>query len=130
LLAIAFAMADSFAVHVEVRDNAHSFTMNELPLMIGLFLTTPEHLVAARVVGMLIALVLVRRQRPLKALFNLSLCLLETATALLVFLTLVNGGTDGAAAWAAAILAAVVVNLLQSAAITTVIRLAGGPGAP
>src|SRR5580700_9486525 len=42
LLAIAFALADSFAVHVEVRDNAHSFTMNELPLMIGLFLCGPE----------------------------------------------------------------------------------------
>jgi diguanylate cyclase (GGDEF)-like protein len=132
LLAIGFALADSFAVHVEVRDNAHSFTMNELPLMIGLFLCTPAHLIAARVVGMIIALVLVRRQRPLKALFNLSLCLLETATALLVFLSFVNlfSRSSGAGAWAAAILAAVVVNLLQSAAITTVIRLAGGPGAP
>ncbi len=49
LLAIVFALADSFAVHVEVRDNAHSFTMNELPLMIGLFLCTPEQLIAARV---------------------------------------------------------------------------------
>jgi diguanylate cyclase (GGDEF)-like protein len=132
LLAVGFALADSFAVHVEVRDNAHSFTMNELPLMIGLFLCTPEQLVAARVLGMIVALVLVRRQAPLKALFNLSLCLLETATALVVFLTLVDaiGSSSGAGAWAAAILAAVVVNVLQSAAITTVIRLAGGPGAP
>ena len=46
LLAIAFALTDSFAVHVELRDNAHSFTMNELPLMIGLFLCTPEQLLA------------------------------------------------------------------------------------
>ncbi len=132
LLAIAFALADSFAVHVEVRDNAHSFTMNELPLMIGLFLCTPGQLVAARVVGMLVALVVVRRQRPLKALFNLSQSLLDTASALLVFLLLVTalGRSSGAGAWAAAILAAVVVNLLQSVAITTVIRLAGGPGAP
>src|SRR5882672_1179586 len=52
LLALGFALADSFAVHVEVRDNAHSVTMNELPLMIGLFLCRPEQLVLARVVGM------------------------------------------------------------------------------
>src|SRR4051794_23687000 len=63
LLALAFALADSFAVHVEVRDNAHSFTMNELPLMIGLFLCRPEQLVLARLVGVVVALVLVRRQR-------------------------------------------------------------------
>ena len=132
LLALGFALADSFAVHVEVRDNAHSFTMNELPLMIGLFLCRPEQLVIARVVGMVVALVVVRRQRPLKAFFNLALSMLETATALLVFLALVNGfgAATGSGAWVAAILAAVVVNLLQSAAITTVIRLAGGPGAP
>src|SRR5436190_24253356 len=78
LLAVGFALADSFAVHVEVRDNAHSFTMNELPLMVGLFLCTPEQLVLARTVGMIVALVVVRRQRPLKALFNLALGLLET----------------------------------------------------
>ncbi|MDQ1481380.1 MAG: hypothetical protein QOI44_2241, partial [Actinomycetota bacterium] len=132
LLALGFALADSFAVHVEVRDNAHSFTMNELPLMIGLFLCNADQLVLARVVGMVVALVVVRRQRPLKALFNLALSVLETAAALLVFLLVVNavGHATGAGAWVAAILAAVVVNLLQSAAITTVIRLAGGPGAP
>jgi diguanylate cyclase (GGDEF)-like protein len=132
LLALGFVLADSFAVHVEVRDNAHSFTMNELPLMVGLFLCSPEQLVLARVVGMIVALVVVRRQRPLKVLFNLALSMLETASALVVFLALVDfiGRTSGAAAWGAAILAAVVVNLLQSAAITTVIRLAGGPGSP
>src|SRR4051795_5817340 len=86
LLAIAFALADSFAVHVEVRDNAHSFTMNELPLMIGLFLCTPDQLIVARLAGMLLGLVIVRRQRPLKAFFNIALSMLETVTALMVFL--------------------------------------------
>src|SRR4051812_7149588 len=106
LLAIAFALADSFAVHVEVRDNAHSFTMNELPLMIGLFLCTPEQLIAARLVGMLLGLVIVRRQRPLKACFNIALSMLETVTALAVFLWITSaiGHSSGAGAWAAAIL--------------------------
>jgi diguanylate cyclase (GGDEF)-like protein len=132
LLAIAFALADSFAVHVEVRDNAHSFTMNELPLMIGLFLCTPEQLIAARLVGMVVGLVIIRRQRPLKACFNLALSMLETVTALMVFLLIANGlgASSGAGAWTAAIVAAVVTNLLQSAAITAVIRLSGGSGSP
>src|SRR3954452_17262277 len=130
LLSIAFALADSFAVHVEVRDNAHSFTMNELPLMIGLFLCTPDQLVLARFAGMMVGLVIIRRQRPLKAFFNLALSMLETVTALMVFLGITNalGHTSGAGAWAAAIAAAVVTNLLQSIAITTVIRLSGGEG--
>src|SRR6476469_6214502 len=45
LLALGFALADNLPVHVEVRDNAHTFTMNELPLMIGLFLCDPNQLV-------------------------------------------------------------------------------------
>ena len=32
----------TFAVHVEIGDDAHSFTLNEVPLIIGLFLCTPE----------------------------------------------------------------------------------------
>ena len=117
------ALADSFAVHVELRDNAHSFTMNELPLMIGLFLCTPEQLVLARLVGMLFGLVIIRRQRALKAFFNLALSMLETVTALMVFLAITDAvhHSSGAWAWFAAIVAAVATNLLQSAAITTVI---------
>ena len=132
LLAIGFALADSFAVHVEVRDNAHSFTMNELPLMIGLFLCTPEQLIAARLVGMVLGILIVRRQRPLKAFFNLALGMLETVTALMVFLWITNGSghARGAVAWAAAIVAAVATSVVQTLAITTVIRLSGGSGSP
>jgi diguanylate cyclase (GGDEF)-like protein len=132
LLAIAFALADSFAVNVDLRDNAHSFTMNELPLMIGLFLCTPEELLAARLVGMVLGLVIIRRQRAVKAFFNLALSMLETVTALMVFLAITDasGHSNGAVAWFAAIVAAVAINLVQSAAITTVIRLSGGSGTP
>ena len=132
LLAIAFALADSFAVHVELRDNAHSFTMNELPLMIGLFLCTPGAARSlARFVGMIVALVIVRRQRAAEGVLQPRA---EHARD--------GHRVDGVprdherdrslaaarGAWLAAIAAAVVINLLQSAAITTVIRLVGRRG--
>ena len=133
LLAIAFALADSFAVHVEVRDNAHSFTMNELPLMIGLFLCTPEQLVLARLAGMIVGLVIVRRQRAAEGVLQPRAQHARDGHRVDgVPRDHERGRVTRAArgAWTAAIVAAVVTNLLQSAAITTVIRLSGGPGTP
>ena len=132
LLAVGFALADLFAVHVELRDNAHSFTMNELPLMVGLFLCSPGQMIFARVAAMLVALVVVRRQRPLKTLFNLALGTLETVSMVTVFLIAVKplGNASGALVWGGAIAAAVIVNLINSAAIAVVIRLSGAPHEP
>ena len=128
LLALGFVLADTFAVHIELRDNAHSFTMIELPLMIGLFLCPPDQMILARMVGMLVALVGVRRQRLLKTLFNLALGTLETVALIAVFLAVVNPlHTTGARVWLAAIAAAIMVNLIQSVAITIVIGLSGAP---
>ena len=129
LLALAFVLADTFAVHVELRDNAHSFTMIELPLMIGLFLCPPEQMILARIVGMLVALVVVRRQRLLKTLFNLALGTLETVALIAVFLAIANpqqhdrrGASGRPRSWPP-----IVVNLFQSVAITIVIGLSGAP---
>ena len=132
VLAVAFALADVFAVHIELRDNAHSFTMNELPLMIGLFLCPPGQMIMARLAAMLVALVLVRRVRMLKLVFNLALAALETVLVIAVFHAVVDalGHATGAPAWGAAVAAAVVVGVLQAVAIAIVIRLSGAPREP
>src|SRR5579862_1171073 len=81
VLAAGFAVADLLAIHIEVGDDAHSFTLSEVPLVIGMFLCTPSGVVLARVVGAVIVLAAIQRQRPLKLGFNLSLAALESVCA-------------------------------------------------
>ena len=73
VLAIAFFFSEVFVVHLEFRSSAHSFALSEIPLVAGLFFASPAELLVAQLVGAGLALLLVRRQKTLKALFNLAL---------------------------------------------------------
>src|SRR4051812_5815734 len=51
-LAVAFGATQVLVVHLHFRRSAHSFTLSELPLVVGLFYADPMHLVVASVLGM------------------------------------------------------------------------------
>ena len=125
VMAAAFAVAEGAVMHVELGKNAHSVSLAEMMLTVGLFELHPYELTAARIIGGGLVLVLIRRQRPLKLAFNLALWTCDVSVACLVFREL--GGTVGAqhgataehvlAAGAAALSAA----LLDSLAVNIVI---------
>src|SRR5690349_21851824 len=71
VLAIAFGLAEVHVVHLRFRSEAHSFSLNEIPLILGLFFVSANGLVAAQLVGAAVALVFHRRQPALKLVFNL-----------------------------------------------------------
>src|SRR4029079_9146097 len=50
-LAAAFAATELFVVHAHVRGSAHSLSISELPLILGLLLASPSELVIAQVLG-------------------------------------------------------------------------------
>jgi signal transduction histidine kinase len=124
-LAALFAVAELFVVHLPFRDSAHTFTLSEVPLVLGLFLAEPDELLVARVGGGLAALAFDRAQRrhPSKLAFNAALFGLEAAVAIGVYRLLVpltDGGVSiGAlgAAMAAALAAAPLGAVLVQAAI-------------
>ena len=64
-LAAAFAATELFVVHAHVRGSAHSLSISELPLILGLLLATPQELVIAQVLGP--AVVLAAHARALAA---------------------------------------------------------------
>src|SRR5688500_5729255 len=72
LLAMGFGLAEIHVVHLRFRSEAHSFSLNEIPLILGLFFCSANGLVLAQLVGAAFALVLHRRQSPLKLVFNLA----------------------------------------------------------
>ena len=70
ILAPAFALGEVAVVHLRFRKNAHSFSMSEVPLIIGLFSAFPPALIAAQVIGSFLALTLHRKQAAVRVAFN------------------------------------------------------------
>src|SRR4051794_34525526 len=51
VLVIVVTACEAVPVHLEVRGEAHSVTLSEIPLVVGLLLGTPMGLVASQVIG-------------------------------------------------------------------------------
>ena len=120
-LALAFAACELGAIRLYFRRSAHSFTMGELALVIGLVLAEPRDLVLAQLVGP--AIVIVWRRTPLKLAFNLGQCALGGCVALVVYHSLLPASDPtGPDAWGAALAATaasgVVSVVLLAAAIS------------
>jgi diguanylate cyclase (GGDEF)-like protein len=84
-LALAFAMTEVFVVHLRVKADAHTFSLVELPLAFGLFFVQPFVLIGAQLLGATAALVLHRKQRGLKLMFNMASFAATTVAAIAVF---------------------------------------------
>jgi diguanylate cyclase (GGDEF)-like protein len=123
VLAVAYAVSELTVVHVEFRRDAHSLSLNEIPLVLALVFASPGHLLLANLVGASAVLVLHRRQALLKLAFNLAHFALEDCVAVLVFHGLVAGHVVslGPTLWTAAIAASVAAASVSVASVTVVI---------
>jgi signal transduction histidine kinase len=83
---------ERYAVHLYFRGEAHTFTLGELAIVLGLFFAAPLALVVGRVIGVLLLVTVIDRQRPVKAAFNTAVGFLETSLAALLWVSL--GGLD------------------------------------
>jgi diguanylate cyclase (GGDEF)-like protein len=122
LLAVGFAVAELAVVYLPIGRNAYSLTLNEIPLVVGLFLLPPTHFVVARLVGAAVPLAWRNRGSVRKLAFNLAQYALEAGTVLVVY-HLVLGGTAPLSprGWLAVGLAVVASDLLGTVLITLVI---------
>src|SRR5688572_28503187 len=90
-LAAGFAIVEMFPVHLHFRKNAYSFTLSEIPLVLGLFFTGPEGLRLAQAVGALVSLAIHRRQSLVKMSFNVAQFTFESCLAAAIFYTAMAG---------------------------------------
>jgi signal transduction histidine kinase len=90
-LAIGFYAAEILVVHLQFRKDAHTFSMSEIPMTVGLLLATPGALLVGQLVGSAIVLAVHRRQRPVKLVFNLGQLAVQTTVAVAV-LSITTGG--------------------------------------
>lgn len=127
VLALMFVLSELFVVHLQFRGDAHSLSLNEVVLVLGLFFTEPAGLVLAQLVGAAVALIAFRRQQAIKVIFNLSHLCLEASLAVLVFGVLIKGhAAVGPAGWIAALAACAVSSATAGAFVQTAIALSQG----
>ncbi len=122
LLAVGFLLAEAVVVHYDFRQQAHTYSLSELPLVFGLFFAAPQELVAGVVAGAGLALLLVRRQSALKVAFNVAHFAFGACVAVLVFQAL-DGAPGGFSPrdWLAALAACLLSSVASTAAILVAI---------
>ena len=125
-VAVAFMAAELLPVHVRLGREAYAFSMMELPLVVGLYFVRPDLLVAARVLGSLLAFV-AKRKAPQKLAFNCALFALETALAVTVWHLILRGADPlGPRGWLATLVTALLISTLSSLMVSVVITIATG----
>jgi signal transduction histidine kinase len=129
LLAAAFAVAEVFVIHLRIARDAHSFSLSEIPIVIGLAFVPAAGIVLAQVVGVGAALTLHRRQRPIRAAFNLAQRSVTTTLAIWLF-GLLHGafGASWPAVWGAVALATLAADVVAAILINLAIAMSEGGG--
>jgi diguanylate cyclase (GGDEF)-like protein len=126
-LAALFAVAEVWVVHIQFRREAHTLSLSEIPLTVGLFFLSPPLLILAQVVGAAPALIFRRRQPALKAVFNLAQLATCGSVAMIIFRAGVSPGlSPGPASWLMAIAATTVSGLVGVILVFVVISLSEG----
>ena len=104
VLAPLFAVVEATVLHVQVRREAQAVSLNEIPLVLALFLTSPPGMLAAGVLGAVVVYLGYRRQSLLKAAFNTTVRVFGVTLALAIFHTLAGPAAGiGPRAWLAAL---------------------------
>jgi diguanylate cyclase (GGDEF)-like protein len=121
MLATLFGVTEACVLRVRTARTHHAISLSEVPLVMGLFLAEPLHLLSARLVGVAVVLALRRRQPTLTVLFSLALAAAGTAAALATFAALLGGAEPlSGQGCLAALAGAAVGGLLDVAAVLLV----------
>jgi diguanylate cyclase (GGDEF)-like protein len=122
-----FALSEVFVVHLRFRHDAHTFSLSEIPLMLGLFYASPAALLFAQLLGGGLALAVHRRQPAIKLIFNLAIYAVSVLSAVAVFHAALGGGDAfGTRGWAAGFAAALTVSVVSVPAIYLAVSLSDG----
>ena len=125
-LAVAFALAESFLVHMPIGRHAQAFSVGEVPLIVGLFFAAPWVVAVARLVGVGVALTRMR-VAPMKVAFTLGQFLFEISVVALVWSALMGSSQAlSPPAWLATILAVVIGDALSGVLVTGAMHLHDG----
>ncbi len=124
-----FALAHAFVLNIQLRREARSVFLSEVPMLLGLLYLPGQTLIVVRFVGAAVGFGLLRRQyrQPQKLVFNLTLAAAESAVGAVGYSLLVNlGPATQIAAWLAALAATAVSSGFAAVAVGLIIQLLEG----
>ncbi|MDQ6650310.1 MAG: EAL domain-containing protein [Actinomycetota bacterium] len=128
VLAPSFAVSEIFVLHVQVRREARTISLSDLPFVLGLFFAAPSTVLTARLVSGLAIYIFWRRQSVLKVAFNTGALLVEAGMALILFRLLVGPPGLGLRPKLAALATMAVVGAITAMLVIGVIALNEGLG--
>ncbi len=121
----AFVIASNLSIDFEFRREARSVAFSELPLAVGVVFVAPWFVVLAFVLAVIFDSVVLRRQQPLKLLFNVSVAVLEAGSALLVLSLAGLGDTPDYRLWLALFVGLLIGEAIGQLAMTAVMHWLG-----
>jgi len=127
-LVLGFALTEGFVIHLHVRRDAHTVSLSEIPFMFGLAASGAGSLIAGRLAGSGLALLLQRRLPFYKLAFNLGLFYLETAASLVAYRWALAGRSPVSIAGLGAGLMSLTVSVVVGAAMVSVAIAVNQPG--
>ncbi len=127
LLTALFALSELIVLHIQVRREAQSISLSEIPLLLGLFFASSRVLLLSCVLGGAVVLLFHRRQAALKLIFNLSQMAAQVCVASTMFALLRPGSqTVGWKVCLAAYVSVGISSVVSGLATTLVIALSEG----
>lgn len=127
VLAPAFTLGEVAVVHLRFRKNAHSFSMSEVPLIVGLFSTFPLGLIVAQALGSFLAYTLHRKQTMVRVAFNVGQGAIVTSTTIWIFRSLATEANAlNYVGWFAALIAVTAGVSIANVLVHLAIRISGG----
>jgi diguanylate cyclase (GGDEF)-like protein len=127
IVAAGFAASDVMVIRFEFREEAHSLTLGDIPLLVGLVFTQPHELMLSALLGFAIGMSLHRRQAPVKAVFNLAVRALTVVVALVCYHAVLGGASAiSLRGWLAILIATFTVHVISGASVLAVIALSVG----
>ncbi|MFW2383104.1 MAG: hypothetical protein ACN4GZ_15225 [Acidimicrobiales bacterium] len=127
ILALVFGVATSAVIHVHFKQESESFDLFDVPVVIGLMMFSPRDLWVAQMLGTFIAVGLVRRQPPVKVVFNLGLLGMQTViTAHLFRLAVASPDPSDPSVWGPTFIAIMFGSLLNVGFIVAVVSIIEG----
>ncbi len=120
-IAIGLALAESWVVHLHFRSETGSFSLFEVPLVLGLVYLDPQLLWLATLLGPTMVLVVVRRQPTIKVLFNAANLSLDAAVAALLVHWFAGPDILAPLSWIAIAVATMTATAVQIGSLAAVI---------
>ncbi len=118
--------AESSVVHFRFRRDSYTFSLSEIPLVLGLYFMEPVTFVAAHAVGNLIAFGVLRRNTPIKLVFNVAQFALQAGISILIFRSVIQLGDPlGLYGWLGVLMAAGMSLLIADFLITVAVGISG-----